>query len=158
MPASIEHADALEAGFVDIGAAAAASGVSIKMVRHYESLGLLGAVPRTAANYRIYGANHIHTLRFIARSRKLGFSMEEIRELLTLWQDRQRSSAAVKAIATRHITDLQTRIAELQGMVATLSQLNHCCAGDARPDCPILADLAGHSDMIEGGARPGQSR
>ena len=143
MPASFEHADALQAGFVDIGAAAAASGVSVKMVRHYESLGLLGAVPRTAANYRIYGASHIHTLRFIARSRKLGFSMNEIRTLLGLWQDRQRSSAAVKKIAATHIAELQARIGELQGMVNTLSQLTACCAGDARPDCPILADLAG---------------
>lgn len=138
-----EHASAVAAGFVDIGAAAAASGVSVKRIRHYESLGLLGEVPRTTANYRVYGPSHLHTLRFIARSRRLGFSIDEIRELLALWQDRARSSAAVKRIAAAHIADLQARIAELQDMVATLSQLTACCAGDARPDCPILADLAG---------------
>lgn len=138
-----EHADALASGFVDIGKAATASGVSIKMIRHYESLGLLGEVPRTSANYRVYGPNHVHTLRFIARSRKLGFSMVEIGELLTLWQDRARSSAAVKQIAASHVAELQKRISELQGMVDTLERLTHCCAGDARPECPILADLAG---------------
>ncbi|MBS1209309.1 MAG: cueR [Proteobacteria bacterium] len=139
----IEHAAALQEGFVDIGTAAVDSGVSIKMIRHYEELGLLGSVPRTAANYRVYAPHHVHTLRFILRSRKLGFSMDEIRTLLGLWQDRQRSSSAVKKIAAAHIVELQARIAELQGMVDTLSQLTACCAGDHRPDCPILADLAG---------------
>lgn len=143
---SLEHADAVNAGFVDIGAASAASGVSVKMIRHYETLGLLGSVTRTVANYRIYSPAQIHTLRFILRSRKLGFSMIEIRTLLGLWQDRQRSSAAVKEIAAAHIADLQARIHELQGMVDTLSQLTACCAGDARPDCPILADLAGQQE------------
>lgn len=143
---SLEHADALASGFVDIGEASRASGVSIKMIRHYETLGLLGEVPRTSANYRVYGATHVHTLRFIARSRKLGFSMEEIGELLALWQDRQRSSAAVKRIAAQHIADLKQRIDALQGMVSTLSELTSCCAGDARPECPILADLAGETD------------
>ena len=142
-PPAPEHAEAHAAGLVDIGAAAAASGVSIKMIRHYESLELLGSVPRTAANYRLYSPSHIHTLRFIARSRKLGFSIDEIRGLLALWQDRQRSSAAVKQIATTHIADLQARIAQLQEMVATLSELTACCAGDSRPDCPILTGLAG---------------
>lgn len=151
---SLEHADALDAGFVDIGAAATASGVSIKMIRHYEELGLLGMVPRTAANYRVYAPQHIHTLRFILRSRKLGFSMNEIRTLLGLWQDRQRSSAAVKKIAATHIAELQARIGELQGMVDTLSQLTACCAGDQRPDCPILADLAGQQDGMTDGSRP----
>jgi MerR family transcriptional regulator, copper efflux regulator len=140
---TVSHATARQEGFIDIGSAAHASGVSIKMIRHYETLGLLGAIPRTEANYRVYAREHIHTLRFIARSRKLGFSIEEIRALLGLWQDRQRSSAAVKEIAARHIEDLQARITELQGMVDTLSQLTACCAGDHRPDCPILADLAG---------------
>lgn len=144
----LEHADALASGLMDIGAAAEASGVSVKMIRHYESLGLLGAVTRTAANYRVYGASQIHTLRFIARSRKLGFSMAEIGELLALWQDRQRSSAAVKSIAARHIDALQQRIGELQGMLATLEHLSSCCAGDARPDCPILADLAGEAPAL----------
>jgi len=137
------HAQALQDGFIDIGAAARSSGVSIKMIRHYETLDLLGQIPRTQANYRVYTAAHIHTLRFIARCRKLGFSIDEIRTLLGLWQDRHRTSAAVKDIASHHIHDLQARIAELQGMVDTLSQLTACCAGDNRPECPILTDLAG---------------
>lgn len=143
MTSAKEHAVAIQAGFVDIGEAARSSGLSVKMIRHYESLGLLGSIPRTAANYRVYAATHIHTLRFIARSRKLGFSIEEIRALLGLWQNKERSSSAVKAIASRHIGDLQARIVELQSMVETLEQLTACCAGDHRPDCPILADLAG---------------
>jgi MerR family copper efflux transcriptional regulator len=138
-----EHADALAEGFVDIGEAARNSGVSIKMIRHYETLGLLGEVPRTSANYRVYSPNLVHTLRFIARCRKLGFSIAEISELLTLWQDRKRPSSAVKQIAARHLAELQTRIAALQGMVDALSELTACCAGDSRPECPILADLAG---------------
>ncbi len=146
----IEHAQALSEGLVDIGTAADATGVSIKMIRHYETLGLLGNVPRTATNYRMYRPQHLHVLRFVARSRKLGFSIEEIRTLLGLWQDRQRPSAAVKEIAAAHIHDLQARIAELQGMVDTLSQLTACCAGDSRPECPILADLAGGADLTGG--------
>lgn len=142
----LERSEAIEAGLLDIGAAAEASGVSVKMIRHYEALGLLGGVARTAANYRLYSSNHVHTLRFIRRARKLGFSMEEIAELLALWQDRKRSSAAVKKIAASHIADLQARIVELQGMVDTLQQLSSCCAGDSRPDCPILLDLGEGSD------------
>ncbi|MEN3109772.1 Cu(I)-responsive transcriptional regulator [Uliginosibacterium paludis] len=140
-----DHANALANGFVDIGDAARTSGVSIKMIRHYETLGLLGEVPRTEANYRVYSPSLIHTLRFIARSRKLGFSIPEISELLTLWQDRKRPSAAVRQIAARHLNDLRTRIAELQSIVDTLNELTNCCAGDSRPECPILADLAGES-------------
>lgn len=139
----VEHHEALQAGLVDIGTAAAASGVSVKMLRHYESLGLLGEVPRTAANYRMYAPSHIHTLRFIRRARNLGFSMEEIAELLALWQDRSRSSAAVKRIAAEHVAALQEKISQLQGMVDTLQHLTHCCAGDNRPECPILDDLSG---------------
>ncbi len=125
-----DHANALANGFVDIGDAARASGVSIKMIRHYETLGLLGEVPRTEANYRVYNPTLIHTLRFIARSRKLGFSIPEISELLTLWQDRKRPSAAVKQIAARHLNELRMRIAELQSIVDTLNELTSCCAGD----------------------------
>lgn len=147
---TIEHAQALTEGLVDIGTAARISGVSIKMIRHYETLELLGDIPRTASNYRMYTPQHLHVLRFIARSRKLGFSIEEIRALLGLWQDRQRPSAAVKEIAATHIHDLQARIAELQGMVETLSQLTACCAGDSRPECPILADLSGGTDLTGG--------
>ena len=138
-----EHSDALQQGLIDIGAAAKASSVSIKMIRHYEEIGLLKDVPRTAANYRVYAPNHVHTLRFIRRARALGFSMEEIRTLLDLWQDRSRPSAAVKQIADDHIATLETKIAEMQSMVDTLRTLTYCCAGDDRPDCPILEDLAG---------------
>ncbi|MDQ7990616.1 MAG: MerR family DNA-binding protein, partial [Candidatus Dactylopiibacterium sp.] len=125
-----EHAEARAAGLRDIGEAARASGVSVKMIRHYESLGLLGEVARTSANYRIYGASQVHTLRFIARARKLGFSMPEIGELLALWQDRARPSAAVKEIAARHVEQLRVRIEELEGLAQTLTHLTSCCAGD----------------------------
>ena len=141
-----ERAEAIASGLVDIGQAAAASGVSAKMIRHYEEIGLLQAVPRTAANYRLYADSHVQTLRFIKRARSLGFSMEEIQALLGLWQNRRRSSAAVKKIAEAHIADLQTRIVQMQSMVDTLQHLSHCCMGDERPDCPILADLAGGAE------------
>jgi Cu(I)-responsive transcriptional regulator len=139
----LERAEAIEGGLIDIGQAKKASGVSVKMIRHYEEIGLLRDVARTVANYRLYSARHIHTLRFIKRSRSLGFSIEEIRELLGLWQDRKRSNAAVKKIAAHHIDELQTKISELQGMVNTLQNLTRCCAGDGRPDCPILDELSG---------------
>ena len=143
---SMEHAEALASGWVDIGHAAAASGVSAKMLRHYEDIGLLPDVKRSVANYRLYAPEHIHTLRFIRRARSLGFSMEEIRELLGLWQNRRRSSASVKKVAQQHIDALQAKISELQGMVDTLQHLAHCCSGDERPDCPILDRLAGGHD------------
>jgi MerR family copper efflux transcriptional regulator len=139
---TLEHADALERGLMDIGRASKASGVSVKMIRHYEAIGLLPKVARTYANYRVYSANDVHLLRFIRRSRDLGFSMEEIRELLGLWQNKSRSSAAVKKIAGQHIADLKAKIAELESMVHTLEHLTHHCHGDHRPDCPILDDLA----------------
>ena len=135
-------AQALPDGPFNIGQAASQSGVSAKMVRHYESLGLLPAVRRTDAGYRQYGEREIHTLRFIRRARLLGFSMLEIAELLKLWQNQQRASADVKRIAQAHMNDLERRIAEMQAMRATLAQLTHCCAGDQRPDCPILTGLA----------------
>ena len=128
---------------LNVGAAAAQSGVSAKMVRHYESLGLLGKVARTDAGYRQYGEADVHTLRFIKRSRDLGFSMAEIAELLSLWHDRRRASAKVKKIAERHAQELAARIEALQSMQRTLEHLVHCCAGDERPECPILDDLAG---------------
>ena len=129
-------------GPFNIGQAARQSGVSAKMVRHYESLGLLPPVHRTDAGYRQYGDKQIHTLRFIRRARALGFSMLEIAELLKLWQNQQRASADVKRIAQVHVADLERRIAEMQAMRQTLAQLAHCCAGDNRPDCPILSGLA----------------
>ena len=130
------------AAIENIGAAAKASGVSAKMIRHYEEIGLLPKVARSFGNYRVYSANDIHVLRFIRRARDLGFSIEEIRELLGLWRNKSRSSAAVKKIAGKHIADLRTKIAELESMVQTLEHLTRNCHGDHRPDCPILDDLS----------------
>ena len=127
---------------VNIGQAARLSGVSAKMVRHYESLGLLGRVARTDSNYRQYSENEVHTLRFIRRSRDLGFSMADITELVSLWQNPRRRSASVLRITQRHLDDLRRRIAALESMARTLEHLGHCCHGDERPDCPILDDLA----------------
>jgi Cu(I)-responsive transcriptional regulator len=141
--AFLEHADAIERGLLDIGRAAKASGVSVKMVRHYEAIGLLRNVARTYANYRVYTMNDVHTLRFIKRARTLGFAIEDIRELLALWQNKSRSSAAVKKVAGAHLTSLRQKIAEMKAMVATLEHLTHHCHGDHWPDCPILDDLAG---------------
>ena len=135
-------APAIDNGPFNIGQAAKQSGVSAKMTRHYESLGLLPPVHRTDAGYRQYGDKQIHTLRFIRRARTLGFSMAEIAELLKLWQNKQRASADVKRIAQAHVADLERRIAEMQAMRQTLAELAHCCAGDSRPDCPILSGLA----------------
>ena len=127
---------------MNIGEAARLSGVSAKMVRHYESLGLLPQVSRTEAGYRQYGPAEVHTLRFIRRARELGFSMSEIAGLLKLWQNRRRASADVKCIAQAHVADLDRRIAEMTSMRRTLETLVHCCQGDERPDCPILDELA----------------
>ena len=138
----LEHSDALDQGLLDIGRAAKASAVSVKMIRHYEAIGLLSKVARTQSNYRIYTDTDVHTLRFIKRGRALGFSMQDIRELLALWQNKRRPSASVKKIAGGHLQDLKRRIAEMQSMVATLEHLTRNCHGDSRPDCPILEDLA----------------
>ena len=139
----LEHADALGQGLLDIGRASKASGVSVKMIRHYEAIGLLKNVARTYANYRVYSDKDVHTLRFVKRARTLGFAMDDIRELLALWQNKTRPSASVKKIAGRHMQNLKRRIVEMQSMVATLEHLTHNCHGDSRPDCPILEDLAG---------------
>jgi MerR family transcriptional regulator, copper efflux regulator len=138
----LEHADALGKGLLDIGRASKASGVTVKMIRHYEAIGLLKNVARTYANYRVYSEKDVHTLRFIKRARTLGFPMDDIRELLALWQNKSRPSASVKKIAGGHMQDLKRRIQEMQSMVATLEHLTHNCHGDGRPDCPILDDLA----------------
>lgn len=130
---------------MNIGQAAAASGVTAKMIRHYEALGLVKAPRRTASNYRTYAENEVHVLRFIKRARSLGFSMAEIKELLGLWHNKARSSAAVKRIARSHIDELERKIAELQSMVKTLQHLAGHCHGDARPECPIIDELAGEA-------------
>jgi MerR family copper efflux transcriptional regulator len=138
----LEHADALERGLMDIGRASKASGVSVKMIRHYEAIGLLPKVARTFANYRVYRESDVHTLRFIRRARALGFSMNDIQELLGLWQNKSRSSGSVKKIAGKHVDELTRKIAELKAMVDTLQHLTKHCHGDHRPDCPILDDLS----------------
>ena len=139
---TLERADALERGLLDIGRASKASGVSVKMIRHYESIGLLPKVARTFSNYRVYRDSDVHTLRFIRRARALGFSMDDIQELLSLWQNKSRSSATVKKIAGKHVDELKRKIDELKGMVDTLEHLTKHCHGDHRPDCPILDDLS----------------
>jgi MerR family transcriptional regulator, copper efflux regulator len=138
----LEHSDALNRGLMDIGRASKASGVSVKMIRHYEAIGLLPKVARTFANYRLYRDSDVHTLRFIRRAGALGFSMTDIQELLSLWQNTSRSSASVKKIAGKHVDELNRKIAELEAMVSTLQHLTKHCHGDHRPDCPILDDLS----------------
>jgi MerR family transcriptional regulator, copper efflux regulator len=128
---------------MNIGKAAAASGVSAKMIRYYESVGLIPPVRRTDTAYRVYSEEDVHVLRFIRRARDLGFSVDAIRELLALWRDKGRASADVKRIAQLHIDELEARVAALQDMAGTLRRLAACCHGDDRPDCPILSDLGG---------------
>ncbi len=128
---------------MNIGEAARASGISAKMLRHYESVGLLSAPARSAAGYRQYGERDVHVLRFIRHARDLGFSIAQIGELVGLWQNRRRSSRQVKTLAQAHIDALDRKVRELQAMKATLEHLAHCCHGDERPDCPILDSLAG---------------
>ena len=128
-------------GPFQIGEAAKRSGVSAKMLRHYESLSLLPKVNRTESGYRQYTASDVHTLRFIKRSRDLGFSMAEIAELLKLWQNRRRSSVDVRRIAAKHVDELNRKMAEMEAMKRTLDHLIKGCVGDHRPDCPILEAL-----------------
>ena len=133
---------------VTIGEAARQSGVSAKMLRHYESLGLLANVARTDSGYRLYTAADVHTLRFIKRSRDLGFSMLEIAELVNLWQNHSRASASVKQIAQKHLESLAQRIEGMQAMQRSLQTLLQHCHGDGRPDCPILDNLSGVSKRL----------
>lgn len=126
---------------MNIGQAAKKSGLTAKMIRYYEGIGLLPAAGRSDSGYRQYSAQDLHTLAFIKRSRDLGFSLEEVGKLLQLWQDRRRASADVKALARDHIDALNRKIAELAGLRDTLQELVEHCHGDQRPDCPILRDL-----------------
>lgn len=143
---------------MNIGQASRASGVTAKMIRYYDEIGLVRPSGRTDSNYREYDQREVNELRFIKRARSLGFSMAEITVLLSLWRDRGRPSREVKAIADRHIADLDARVAEMQAMVDTLRHLSHCCAGDDRPDCPILEDLTQGQDPSEAKLRPRRRR
>jgi len=134
----------------NIGEAARASGVSAKMIRHYESIGLLPPARRTDAGYRLYGEQDVRVLQFIHRGRALGFSLEQVANLLALWQDRGRASADVRRLAEAHIDELERKIAELEAMKRTLQALAHSCHGDQRSDCPILDDLASHEPCSNG--------
>ena len=126
---------------MNIGHAADESGVSAKMIRYYESTGLIEPAGRTASGYRVYTENDVHTLKFVRRARDLGFSVEQIQDLLGLWRDRGRASADVKAVAQEHVERLCQKVDELQAMIATLKHLAAKCSDDNRPDCPILRDL-----------------
>jgi Cu(I)-responsive transcriptional regulator len=127
---------------MSIGEAATASGVTAKMIRHYEDMQLIPAVSRTLAGYRMYSEKDVHNLRFIRRARSLGFSIKQIADLLGLWRDQSRSSAKVKALALEHIAELEQKIAEMQAMKTELERLAGCCHGDQRPECPILEGLS----------------
>ena len=132
---------------MQIGEASGATGVSAKMIRHYEAIGLIPAAGRRDSNYRDYGAEDIHRLGFIRRARDLGFSIDEIRELLRLWSDRRRSRRDVKALALAHLAELDAKIALLEEMRGTLAHLAQCCDGGDRPDCPIIESLAGEAPL-----------
>ncbi|PAU87927.1 Cu(I)-responsive transcriptional regulator [Pseudomonas sp. WN033] len=127
---------------MNISQAAKHSGLTPRMIRHYESIALLPNAARSDAGYRRYDERDLHTLRFIHRARGLGFSIEQIAQLLALWQDRERSSAEVKTLVQGHVLELEQKIADLQAIRDTLAHLAHCCHGDTRPDCPILDNLA----------------
>jgi len=127
---------------MNIGQASEASGVSQRMIRHYEKIGLIPEAPRRDSGYRDYSPADLHRLRFIANARDLGFPIEEIRVLLDLWNDRGRASAEVKALATARAEELQRKAAALEAMRRTLVDLAERCHGDMRPDCPIIEELA----------------
>jgi MerR family transcriptional regulator, copper efflux regulator len=137
-----ELADARREGYYNIGEASSDTGVSAKMIRHYESVGLIPAPARTFAGYRLYAEADLHRLRFIKRARGLGFSMAQIETLLGLWNDKNRASRQVKQVAQAHVAQLQERIAQMQAMQRTLQHLAGHCQGNLRPECPILDDLA----------------
>ena len=134
---------------MQIGQAAKASGVSAKMIRHYEAIGLVPQADRRGSNYRDYGHDDVHRLAFIRRARDLGFSIERIRELMRLWADKDRSNAEVKALALRHVAELNAKAGLLRDMADTLSSLAAACDGDGRPGCPIIGQLEGDPALPE---------
>ncbi|MDX0494079.1 Cu(I)-responsive transcriptional regulator [Sinorhizobium medicae] len=133
---------------MNIGEVAKATGITAKMIRYYEQIGLISAAHRTNSSYRVYSETDVHTLRFIRRARDLGFSVEQMRSLLALWRDRSRASADVKAIALEHVAELERKAAAIAEMSRTLKHLASHCHGDARPECPIIEDFA---DKLEEG-------
>lgn len=143
---------------MNIGQAAKATGVSAKMIRYYESVGLIPPASRTDSGYRAYADADVHMLRFIRRARDLGFSVAEIHDLLGLWRDRSRKSADVKRLAQKHIDDLHRRIQDLRQMADSLQALTACCAGDERPDCPILENLEDPDIVQSGPSAEGHAR
>lgn len=134
---------------MNIGKAAAASGISAKMIRYYESIGLIPTALRTDAGYRDYSNEDVHTLRFLRRARDLGFSVEQMSELLALWRDRDRASADVKRVALHHVEELERKARELREMSKSLKHLADTCQGNARPNCPIIDDLADDAEAEE---------
>lgn len=138
-----ELADAREQGYHNIGEASRRTGVTAKMIRHYEDIGLIPAASRTVAGYRVYGEPDLHRLRFIKRARSLGFSIKDIGVLLGLWGNPRRASRDVKRLAQAHVDALELKIQEMQSMQRTLRELAARCHGDSRPECPVLDDLAG---------------
>lgn len=142
---------------MNIGEAASASGVSAKMIRHYEGIGLLPPAGRTGAGYRQYADKDVSMLRFIRHSRDLGFPLDRIRELLDLWQDRKRSSRQVKSLAQAHLAQLDEKLKELGQMKATLEHLVACCHGDDRPDCPIIDSLESDLEVAAPHAQHGSA-
>lgn len=137
---------------MNIGEASKGSGVSPKMIRYYEQTGLIPKIARRESGYRDYDETDVHRLRFIRRARDLGFTVEQIGELLLLWSDRSRASADVKALALSHVAALRAKVAEIEGMIATLETLAQSCHGDGRPDCPIIEGLEHGTDL--GHAQP----
>ena len=129
-------------GVYNIGEASKLSGVSAKMIRHYEGMGLLPKAQRTESGYRQYSKDEIHTLRFVRTSRDLGFSLDEIQRLLSLWTNKRRASRDVHRLVEKHVDDLNQKIVDLQRMRDSLKTLAQCCHGDDRPECPILDQLA----------------
>ena len=157
-PKYFELGEARRDGMLNIGRVAEAAGVSAKMVRHYESIGLLPAAGRTVAGYRVYQERDVHLLRFIRRAREMGFPIKEISELLGLWNNRRRASADVKKLASRHLEHLDEKIREMRAMRETLAHLAKHCHGDERPDCPILDVLSTEAPSTDSAPRrPGSS-
>ncbi len=127
---------------MNIGEAAKVSGVNAKLIRHYESIGIIPKASRTDSGYRVYSESDVHSLKFVKRARKLGFSMKEIKKLVGLWRNRSRVSADVKALALEHVKEMEQKVDELQAMIKTLKHLARNCHGDSRSDCPIIDGLA----------------